>query len=129
MSTLALATELRRRIDTREVHTGVIGLGYVGLPLAVEFARAGYNVVGLDIDPRKVEAINRGTSYIPDVSEKDVAALIASGRLRATSEFWMIRELDAIRTCHFSRRRRGTARTHCGLSRLIRGHSTGSTQS
>jgi UDP-N-acetyl-D-glucosamine dehydrogenase len=99
VSTLALATELRRRIDSREVRTGVIGLGYVGLPLAVEFARAGYTVVGLDIDQRKIDAINHGTSYIPDVTEKDVAELIASGRLRATSEFWTIRELDTINIC------------------------------
>jgi UDP-N-acetyl-D-glucosamine dehydrogenase len=99
MSTLALATELRRRIDARDVRTGVIGLGYVGLPLAVEFARAGYNVVGLDIDQRKVDAINRGTSYIPDVLEKDVAELTASGRLQATSEFRTIRELDTINIC------------------------------
>ena len=99
MSTLALATELRRRIDTREVRTGVIGLGYVGLPLAVEFARAGYNVVGLDIDQRKVDAINGGTSYIPDVAPRDIAELSASGRLRATSEFRTIRELDTINIC------------------------------
>jgi len=99
VSTLALATELRRRIDTREVRTGVIGLGYVGLPLAVEFARAGYNVVGLDIDQRKVDAINGGTSYIPDVAPRDIAELSASGHLRATSEFRTIRELDTINIC------------------------------
>ena len=99
MSTLALATELRRRIDTREVRAGVIGLGYVGLPLAVEFACAGYNVVGLDIDRAKVDAINCGGSYIPDVPEQRVAELTAAGRLQATSEFWTIRELDTINIC------------------------------
>ena len=99
MSTLALATELRRRINTREVRTGVIGLGYVGLPLAVEFARAGYSVVGLDIDQRKVDAINGGTSYIPDVTQKDIAELSASGRLQATSDFRAIRDLDTINIC------------------------------
>jgi len=99
VSTLALATELRRRINTREVRTGVIGLGYVGLPLAVEFARAGYSVVGLDIDQRKVDAINGGTSYIPDVTQKDIAELSASGRLQATSDFRAIRDLDTINIC------------------------------
>jgi UDP-N-acetyl-D-glucosamine dehydrogenase len=79
MSTLTnpLAAQLLRRIKKSDIRAGVIGLGYVGLPLAVELARAGYSVVGLDIDERKVEAIERGTSYIPDVQDTHLAELVA----------------------------------------------------
>src|SRR5215472_14672336 len=99
MITHPLAERLRRQIEALDVCAGVIGLGYVGLPLAVEFARAGYSVVGLDIDQRKVDAINGGTSYIPDVTQKDIAELSASGRLQATSDFRAIRDLDTINIC------------------------------
>jgi UDP-N-acetyl-D-glucosamine dehydrogenase len=77
----------------------VIGLGYVGLPLAVELARAGYSVVGLDIDDRKIEAIERGTSYIPDVQDAHLAELVAADRLRATSDFAVLEHLDTVNIC------------------------------
>lgn len=80
MTTTMLATGLRRRIETTELRAGIIGLGYVGVPLAVEFARAGYEVVGIDVDARKVDAIAAGKSYVPDVADTDVSRLVTSGR-------------------------------------------------
>ena len=99
MTTQPLAVALKRRIESSDVRTGVIGLGYVGLPLAVEFANAGYHVVGLDIDLRKVDLVNAGTSYIPDVSSADVAKLVAADRLQATTDFAEIARLDTVNIC------------------------------
>ncbi|HMF97428.1 MAG TPA: nucleotide sugar dehydrogenase [Vicinamibacterales bacterium] len=99
MTTPAAALSLQQRIHAGEIRAGVIGLGYVGLPLAVEFAGAGYEVVGLDIDPRKVETISAGRSYIPDVPDADVAKLVAAGRLRATTDFSVIARLDTVNIC------------------------------
>jgi len=79
-----LARELRRKIRNRSAKTGVIGLGYVGLPLAVEMAQAGFQVTGIDLSQEKVNSVNRGISYIPDVSSETVASLVADGKLRAT---------------------------------------------
>ena len=91
--------ELIRKIQAREARCGVVGLGYVGLPLAVEFARAGLTVVGIDLDQRKVDEINAGHSYVPDVATADVATLRDAGRLSATSDFSVIRELDTVNIC------------------------------
>jgi UDP-N-acetyl-D-glucosamine dehydrogenase len=85
-----------RQLDIR---AGVIGLGYVGLPLAVELARAGYSVVGLDIDERKVEAIESGRSYIPDVQDTHLAELVAVDRLHATNDFAALERLDTVNIC------------------------------
>lgn len=82
-----------------ETTVAVIGLGYVGLPLVVEFGSAGLNGVGVDIDPVKVEAINAGTSYIPDVPSESVAKLVVAGKLRATCDFSSLRDSDAIVIC------------------------------
>jgi len=90
---------LRDRIADRSARVGVIGLGYVGLPLASEFARAGFVTTGIDLDSRKVDAVNRGTSYIPDVPAAEVARLVADGRLRATTDFAAVAELDTINIC------------------------------
>jgi UDP-N-acetyl-D-glucosamine dehydrogenase len=87
------------RIRSRRASVGVVGLGYVGLPLAVEFARAGFTTIGIDLDTRKVDAINQGSSYIPDVATAELAALVASGRLRATSDFSVAATLDTINIC------------------------------
>src|SRR6187397_1758483 len=95
----SLAETLQRRIAARDIRAGVIGLGSVGLPLAVEFARAGYTVIGLDIDEDKVAAINRGESYIPDVPGADVAELVGSGHLCATTDFSAIELLDTVNIC------------------------------
>ncbi len=91
--------EILDKIRERKAQTGVIGLGYVGLPLAVEFARAGFHAVGIDLDQRKVDAINAGQSYIGDIASEDVASLVATGRLRATTEFRVIEELDTVNIC------------------------------
>ena len=90
---------LRDKIRSRKARAGIVGLGYVGLPLAVELAKAGFHVTGIDLDPRKIQQINDGRSYIPDVSTKDVQALHAKGLLDATSDFGVVRELDTINIC------------------------------
>lgn len=90
---------LLERVRAGQVCVGIIGLGYVGLPLAIEFARAGLAVIGLEVDPRKVEQINAGHSYIPDVSEADLAPLVAAGRLRASGDFVLLQEAEAAIIC------------------------------
>jgi UDP-N-acetyl-D-glucosamine dehydrogenase len=87
---------LLERIRTKQARVGVIGLGYVGLPLAVEFARQGFDVTGFDIDERKASAINSGRSYIPDVAEHDLGNAVAAGKLRATSDMARLAEMDVI---------------------------------
>jgi UDP-N-acetyl-D-glucosamine dehydrogenase len=99
MTTSAVAASLLEAIRTRRARTGVVGLGYVGLPLAVEFAKAGYTAVGIDLDPAKVRTINEGRSYIDDVSGDDVGKLAAAGRLRATTDFDVLSELDTVNIC------------------------------
>jgi UDP-N-acetyl-D-glucosamine dehydrogenase len=93
------AASLLAAIRERRARAGVVGLGYVGLPLAVEFARAGYVTTGIDLDAVKVDAINAGTSYIDDVPGRDVAELRAAGRLRASQTFDVVNELDTINIC------------------------------
>jgi len=90
---------LRGKLSARTARVGVVGLGYVGLPLAVEFARAGFDTTGIDLDRRKIEAVNQGTSYIPDVATEEVARLVADGTLRATTDFSCVAELDTINIC------------------------------
>jgi len=90
---------LTRRIETRTARIAVIGLGYVGLPLAVEFAREGFTVTGLDVDRRRVQGVNRGRSYILDVTSEDLRALRRSRRLRATTSFDALAAHDAIIIC------------------------------
>ncbi len=70
--------ELRQRLEARTARVGVVGLGYVGLPLAVEFARAGFQTTGIDLDQRKIDAVTQGTSYIPDVATEEVARLVSA---------------------------------------------------
>ena len=90
---------LKDRIRSRDAKVGVIGLGYVGLPLAVEFARAGLDVTGFDVDAFKVAEINAGRSYIRDVSEEHVSESVKAGRLRATTDMAGLAEMDAIDIC------------------------------
>jgi UDP-N-acetyl-D-glucosamine dehydrogenase len=87
------------RIRKREARVGVIGLGYVGLPLAVEFARAGFDTTGFDVDESKVAALNAGTSYIPDVRREDLEAEVKAGRLRGTTDVSRLGQMDAIDIC------------------------------
>jgi UDP-N-acetyl-D-glucosamine dehydrogenase len=86
-------------IEKREAKCGIIGLGYVGLPLALEFARAGFRTTGIDVDGRKVDAIRAGRSYIVDVSDAEIAEQVEAGRLRATTDFASIGDLDTINIC------------------------------
>ena len=95
----ALADSLREKIESRRARTGVVGLGYVGLPLAVELAKAGFHATGIDLDERKIQAIQEGRSYIPDVPTSDVAALHKAGKLDATTDFAVVRQLDTINIC------------------------------
>src|ERR1051326_2888352 len=90
---------VRDKIRSRKARAGNVGLGYVGLPLAVELAKAGFHVTGIDLDQRKVQHINQGESYIPDVATADVQALHAKGLLDATTDFAVVRELDTINIC------------------------------
>ena len=100
LSTVAsVAAELQDKIRTKKARVGVLGLGYVGLPLAVEFAKAGFDVVGIDVQQSKVDQFNTGSSYIKDVPDSTFAPLVKSGKLRATSDFAVIRTLDTIDIC------------------------------
>ena len=87
------------KFERREAHVAVIGLGYVGLPLAVAFAEAGYRVTGIDLDARKVDAINCGESYIEDVPAAKVAMLAAANRLAATTDYSVLATCDAVSIC------------------------------
>ena len=91
--------QLKKKFQDRTVQAGVVGLGYVGLPLAVEFAKEGIHVTGIDLDARKTALITAGESYIQDVPTSSLAPLVASGHLRATTDFAIIRELDTINIC------------------------------
>jgi UDP-N-acetyl-D-glucosamine dehydrogenase len=93
------AETLLNRIKRREARAGIVGLGYVGLPLAVELAKAGFHATGIDLDERKIQAISEGRSYIPDVSTADIRALQRSGRLDATTDFSIVRDLDTVNIC------------------------------
>ncbi|MBV8895674.1 MAG: nucleotide sugar dehydrogenase [Acidobacteriaceae bacterium] len=99
VETRSPADLLRERISSKKAHVGVLGLGYVGLPLAVEFARAGFEVTGIDVQQSKVEQFNAGRSYVKDVKDDTFGPLVRSGKLRATSDFSVIRELDTIDIC------------------------------
>ena len=93
------AEALRKKLDARTARVGVVGLGYVGLPLAVEFARAGFTTVGIDVDQRKVDRIGRGESYIQDVPTADVARFQRDGLLAWTTDAAVIRTLDTVNIC------------------------------
>jgi len=90
---------LSRRIESREAQVGVVGLGYVGLPLVVEFANAGFTVTGIDVDGRKVDMINRGESYIQDIPTSVLKPLWEDGRIKATTEFSTAEHLDTVNIC------------------------------
>jgi len=90
---------LRAKIDSRQAQVGVIGLGYAGLPLAALFATAGFRVTGIDTDLDRVERVNRGESYIPDVASEQLTSLSESGSLRATADYAALAELDTISIC------------------------------
>ena len=87
------------RIRTREARVGVVGLGYVGLPLAMVFADAGFGITGLDVNPARVDALNAGCSHVEDVPESAILAHYAAGRFFATTDFATLADCDAISIC------------------------------
>ena len=90
---------LKNKIENRDAQIGVIGLGYVGLPLAMEFVRAGFHVTGIDVDQEKVKKLNRGENYIQDIKDESVKNAVEMNQLSATSDFSVIQNLDAISIC------------------------------
>lgn len=94
-----MSDEILKKLIERRAIVGVIGLGYVGLPLAVEFARAGLKAIGFDLDQSRVDQINNGRSYIPDVPTEMVGALVEQGKLSAASDFSHLSETDAVIIC------------------------------
>ena len=90
---------LLQRIQDRTIIAGVVGLGYVGLPLAVEKAKAGFRTIGFYVQKEKVDLVNAGHNYIGDVVDTDLASLVAEGRLSATTDFSFIRDVDFVAIC------------------------------
>ncbi len=86
-------------IANKKAVLGVVGLGYVGLPLAVEMVRQGFTVIGIDLDPDKIDRIDRGESYISDITSEELAACMQTGRFKATTDYSMIAIIDAISIC------------------------------
>jgi UDP-N-acetyl-D-glucosamine dehydrogenase len=95
----AIQQALLEKIRTRTANIGIIGLGYVGLPLAVEFARQGFHVCGFDVDEGKTGQINGGRSYIPDVGGAELGEVVKSGRLRATTQMAELAAMDVVDIC------------------------------
>jgi UDP-N-acetyl-D-glucosamine dehydrogenase len=95
VSTAALLDLIR----SRRAVVGIVGQGYVGLPLALVFNGAGFSVFGLDLDPRKVDALNRGDSYIKHIGAARVANAVKSGRFRASADFDELKACDAVLIC------------------------------
>jgi UDP-N-acetyl-D-glucosamine dehydrogenase len=96
---MSLANDLVRKAESRDVLFGIIGLGYVGLPLAVELAKAGYRVLGFDVSERVVEGLNKGTSHVKDISDAQLRDILKTGRFTATTDGARLREADAISIC------------------------------
>src|SRR5882724_7209685 len=95
----ATAKILEEKIRTRQARVGIVGLGYVGLPLAVEFAKAGFTVTGIDLSESKTAAVNAGESYIGDIPSSVLKPLVQSGKIRATTDFSAVRDLDTVNIC------------------------------
>src|SRR5687768_11157713 len=94
-----VAAELEKKIRMHTAHVGVIGLGYVGLPLALTFVRPGFAVTGFDVDPRRVSALSEGRSYISDIPDAEVAGAVERRQLMATTDFDRLADVDAISIC------------------------------
>ena len=90
---------LIKKIENHEIVVGVVGLGYVGLPLAVEKAKAGFKTIGFDVQQEKVDLVNQGHNYIGDVVDDDLTELVNAGRLSATSDFSFVKDVDFIAIC------------------------------
>ncbi len=99
VETVTTARALEEKIRTRQAKVGIVGLGYVGLPLAVEFAKAGFEVTGIDLSDSKIARINDGDSYIGDIPSATLKPLVEGGKLKATADFSAIRDLDTVNIC------------------------------
>jgi UDP-N-acetyl-D-glucosamine dehydrogenase len=97
--TPAIANVLAEKIRSKTARVGVVGLGYVGLPLAVEYAAEGYHVTGIDLNAGKIARVNAGDSYVGDVPTGAMAPLVKAGLLKATDDFSVVRDLDTINIC------------------------------
>src|SRR5262245_53907158 len=93
------AAALRQKIEDRTARIGVIGLGYVGLPMTLTMAEKGYTVIGFDVDPAKIEALNQGRNYIQHLDGKRLTEAVGSGKFRATADFRRLSEPDAMLIC------------------------------
>ena len=94
-----MKNELLSKIKNKEIVVGVVGLGYVGLPLAVEKAKAGFKTIGFDVQQQKVQMVNEGHNYIGDVVDSDLAEIVKSGMLSATTDFSFVKDVDFIAIC------------------------------
>jgi len=91
--------ELKEKITNKTAKVSVIGLGYVGLPLAIEIGKSGFSVLGIDVDKEKVDKVNNGRSYIPDVDEDELSRLVSKNKLVATSDYKILKEVDIVSIC------------------------------
>src|SRR4026209_1597342 len=96
MPETTMKERLLAKLNDRTACIGVVGLGYVGLPLALEFAKAGFHVIGYDVSQRVVDGLNSGSSHIQDVSGDELAHVVPSGKFEATADESRLREMDAI---------------------------------
>ncbi|KAF0109332.1 MAG: UDP-glucose/GDP-mannose dehydrogenase [Anaerolineaceae bacterium] len=96
---MTIKDTLIKKLKDKTARVGILGMGYVGLPLAVVFAEAGFHVTGIDPDTRKIDLLNKSTSYIPDVPTGTVTKLTKSGHLKATTDFSALKEMDAVSIC------------------------------
>ncbi len=96
---MSMKEKLLKKIENREIIVGVVGLGYVGLPLAVEKAKAGFKTIGFDVQEKKVKMVNEGHNYIGDVVDSDLSKLVDEGKLQATTDFSFVKDVDFIAIC------------------------------
>ena len=94
-----MKNQLLEKIAKKEIVVGVVGLGYVGLPLAVEKAKAGFKTIGFDVQKSKVDSVNAGHNYIGDVVDSDLEKLVQEGKLSATTDFSFVKDVDFIAIC------------------------------
>jgi len=84
---------LIKKLEQKSAKIGIIGMGYVGLPLALEFCKVGFDVTGIDLDKKKIDSINNGKSYIEDATDADIGSAVRQGRLHATTDFSVLQQL------------------------------------
>jgi len=90
---------LIKKLEQKSAKIGIIGMGYVGLPLALEFCKVGFDVTGIDLDKKKIDSINNGKSYIEDATDADIGSAVRQGRLHATTDFSVLQQIDTVSIC------------------------------